>query len=132
MANMVPQNPDNNRGVWAKIEAEVRSLVMERGELYVITGPIFDDENRKSIGGAVGVPEKLFKALFDPAANEVMVYLLENRESAEPVSVSLSQIESIAGLKIFPGIETRAGIAKCDYQNIRLTKGGGMNYQCQK
>ena len=38
LANIVPQNPNNNRGSWAKIEAEVREMVMERGSLYVVTG----------------------------------------------------------------------------------------------
>jgi endonuclease G len=70
LANMVPQNPNYNRGAWAKIESEVRSLAMERGKLYVISGPIFSGDNQELLKGAVGLPDKLFKAVFDIQNNE--------------------------------------------------------------
>ncbi len=38
LANMVPQTPELNRGVWAGIEMAVRHLAQRRGELYVVTG----------------------------------------------------------------------------------------------
>ena len=41
LANMVPQTPELNRGVWAGIEMAVRHLAQRRGELFVVTGPAF-------------------------------------------------------------------------------------------
>ena len=41
LANMVPQTPELNHGVWAGIEMAVRHLAQRRGELFVVTGPAF-------------------------------------------------------------------------------------------
>ena len=44
LSNAVPQQGLGfNRGIWKDFEALVRKLAIERGELYVITGPIYDD-----------------------------------------------------------------------------------------
>ena len=102
LANMVPQIPSNNRGVWAKIEAEVRSLVMERGNLYVVTGPIFDDKKRSKIGDAVAVPIKLFKAVKDVQRHETWVYLIDNSANGINVLISIHDLEGIAKIRVFP------------------------------
>jgi endonuclease G len=39
MTNMMPQAPDNNRGVWKNLEEYGRRLVEQGYELYVIAGP---------------------------------------------------------------------------------------------
>jgi endonuclease G len=43
LANMVPQGPEHNRGVWAKsVEMATRSYVKRAaGDVYVITGPVY-------------------------------------------------------------------------------------------
>jgi DNA/RNA endonuclease G (NUC1) len=48
LSNAVPQQGIGfNRHIWANLEDLVRKLVVDRGELYVITGPIYppDDDN---------------------------------------------------------------------------------------
>lgn len=105
LANMVPQAPGNNRGVWAKLEALVRRLTEEQGQLYVITGPIFDVEPRR-VGGAVSVPVKLFKAVLIPATDTVRVFLVDNRDSAELQEVDLQMFEAVNGVRLFPGVNS--------------------------
>src|SRR5260221_12908093 len=41
LANVVPQTPALNRGMWSAIEMAMRNLVARRGELYLVTGPAF-------------------------------------------------------------------------------------------
>ncbi len=44
LSNAVPQEGLGfNRGIWKDFEALVRKLAIDRGEIYVITGPIYDD-----------------------------------------------------------------------------------------
>lgn len=38
MTNIIPQAPDNNRGVWVELEKYCRKLVREGKELYIIAG----------------------------------------------------------------------------------------------
>lgn len=46
LSNAVPQQGLGfNRGIWKEFELLVRKLTKDRGELYVITGPIYPDED---------------------------------------------------------------------------------------
>ena len=48
LSNAVPQvGLGFNRGIWKEFEMLVRKLTKDRGELYVITGPIYPDEQGK-------------------------------------------------------------------------------------
>ena len=62
LANMVPQAPRNNQKAWAGIEQATRKYAMRaEGDVYVITGQVFED-NAQAIGpGAVRVPKYLYK-----------------------------------------------------------------------
>jgi len=42
-SNIVPQDPSHNRGIWRVLEQNVRTWAIEKGDLYVVTGPIFED-----------------------------------------------------------------------------------------
>jgi len=107
LANMVPQVPENNRGVWEGVESAVRKLTMDRGELYVVTGPIFQGANLQRIGGAVMVPTQLFKAVYDPNKREAGAYLVDNTAEAQPVTLSISQLEKVAGISLFPAVSEK-------------------------
>ena len=104
LANMVPQVPENNRGPWGKIESTVRKMAKKRGELYVITGPIFRGSKLQRIGGQVMVPTQLFKAVYDPRRGEAGAYLIDNAENARARRISIAELEKIAGMDIVPSI----------------------------
>ena len=42
-SNMSPQLPRFNRGVWKKLEEQVRKWAVEYDSLYIVTGPIISD-----------------------------------------------------------------------------------------
>jgi len=100
LTNVVPQNPKNNRGIWSRIESAVRSLAIEREDVYVITGPVFD-KNNKTISEVVRVPTKLFKAVFDRHGKLMRGYLVTNDNDASPQYVAIEELEQIALLKFF-------------------------------
>jgi endonuclease G, mitochondrial len=62
MANMQPQTPDLNRGVWLRLEAYSRTLLKQGNELYITAGCYGD---KKTIGRAnkVTVPERCWKVV---------------------------------------------------------------------
>ncbi|ACA20618.1 DNA/RNA non-specific endonuclease [Methylobacterium sp. 4-46] len=108
LANMVPQNSDLNRGLWAGIESAVRNLAAERGDLYVVTGPTFEGGNVQALKGRVLVPTRLFKAVYDPRRGEAGIYLARNAENAGYETVSPAQLAAIAGIVVFPGLPEAA------------------------
>jgi endonuclease G, mitochondrial len=76
LANMIPQESSINRGVWERIESGVRRMVKSRGELYAVTGPLFQGGELKRIGGRVIVPTATFKAIYDPNRQEAGAYMV--------------------------------------------------------
>jgi len=106
LANIVPQVPENNRGPWEGIESTVRKMAKDRGDIYVVTGPIFQGTNIQQIGGAVMVPTQLFKAVYDPQRQDAGAYLLDNIADAQPQKISVAELEKITGISIFPSVST--------------------------
>src|SRR4051812_14583586 len=102
LANIVPQDPDNNRHLWAKIESGVRDLASETGELYVVTGPIFTGENVQSLKGRVLVPTQIYKAVYDPRRRQAGAYLVENTPAEGVRIVSPPQLRRLTGTDAFP------------------------------
>lgn len=108
LANMVPQNSENNRGIWSAIEGATRHLTNQKGSLYVITGPIFSGSQVKQIGGRVLVPSKLYKAIYDPSSNEAAAYLVTNGASSDYEVISIAELEKQSGILFFPKMSLSA------------------------
>lgn len=102
LSNILPQSPTLNRGVWARLEDDVRSWVVGRETLWVITGPVF--RGNRSIGAGVRVPDALFKVLFDPKRDEAYVLVVPNesveRYNAQQYFITLLELERQTGLKL--------------------------------
>lgn len=108
LANMIPQNQENNRGIWAHIEGATRNLAKDRGELYVVTGPIFVGSNIQRIGGRVLIPTKIYKAIYDPSSGFAGAYIVDNASGSDYKVISIAQLEQLTGLKIFPKLSESA------------------------
>jgi endonuclease G len=103
LANMVPQHPCNNEIIWKNIEISVRSYVRANGEVYVITGPILGGS--ATIGTSqVSVPTKIFKAIYDPLQNSVLVVVTENANVITYDSITLDQLKDLTGVDAFPSV----------------------------
>ena len=90
LANMVPQAPINNRNAWAKLEKDTRKYIKRAsGDVYVITGPVFESKSKTIGANHVWVPKYLYKLVYDPTANKVWAHWIENSDDAqiaEPIS----------------------------------------------
>lgn len=102
LANMVPQNPRTNQRVWEAIESAVRRFVERRGELYIITGPLFLSPELQRVGGRVLVPTHVFKLVYDPSQNRAAVYLAENVGRDAYSVVSVAELERLARIDFLP------------------------------
>jgi endonuclease G, mitochondrial len=102
LANVVPQNPNNNQNLWEGIEAGVRDLDAGSGELYVVTGPIFYAAKLERINNRVTVPTYIFKAVYDPSRNRAAAYLVKNENGKNYVRISIPELEKLSGVAVFP------------------------------
>lgn len=104
LANMVPQAPINNRKAWAGIEKATRKYVMRAtGDVFVITGPVFDGTPLTIGANRVWVPQHLFKLVYDPSTNRAWAHWLDNRDDAR-VSKPISYDELVrrTGIDFMP------------------------------
>ncbi|KLK91863.1 endonuclease [Microvirga vignae] len=126
LANMVPQNSDNNRNLWESIERAVRDY-SERHEVYVVTGPIFQGENLQALKGRVLVPTHIAKAVYDPQSNIAGAYLVSNQPGNDYRIISLAELQQLSGIDAFPQLsasvkQTTTGLP---VPQLRRPRGGG-------
>lgn len=106
MSNMSPQKPSFNRGIWKKLEEQVRSWIHISDSLYVVTGPVLDNELGSIGANNVSVPRAYYKAILRFKNSQIMGlgFLLDNEKSSLPLSsfiASIDSIEVITGLDFY-------------------------------
>ena len=104
LTNMMPQVPGNNRGIWKYLEENVRYWAQVKGEVYVITGALF--EGQPKMMNKVAIPSHVYKIVIDPKTGKQIAYLFIN-EKLDPklidnYSVSVELIEQKTGINFSP------------------------------
>lgn len=80
LANVVPQDSSRNSGAWSKIEQDTRRYVRRaKGDVFIVTGPLFDGSAQRIDPDGVLVPTGLFKMVSDPSAGKCWVHVHSNR-----------------------------------------------------
>lgn len=101
MSNMAPQLPGFNRQGWRELEEEIREWVNERGELYVVTGCMYEGAH-PIIGNGVHVPTHFFKMIYDSQRQDAIAFLVPHRkisrEDLPGFIVSVDELEQKTGL----------------------------------
>ena len=106
MSNMSPQAPQFNRGIWSKLEKQVRHFATKEKRIVVVTGPILPAEKAVTIGAnKVTVPQYYYKVIYDTTPPEKMIgFVLPNRGSSADLRtfvVTVDRVEDLTGLDFF-------------------------------
>ena len=104
LADMVPQDPNSNRTLWQAIEEATRAEAERDGELYVVTGPLFEGQALERINGRVLVPTAVFKAIYDPALGKGAAYVAPNAPGMLYQTMSIADLEKRSGINLFPAL----------------------------
>jgi endonuclease G len=79
LSNMVPQEPYMNQHIWKGLEEKIRQWAIDRGELYIYTGPIYKEDEIDTIGdNQVCIPTQIYKVVFDPNKVEAIAFIMPN------------------------------------------------------
>ena len=120
LSNMSPQTPKLNRNIWRILEEQVRSMVDDKGEAWVITGNICMDADSSRtqpteyIGtDSVAVPTHCFKAVLlrdEHGTYHMYAFLLPNQREYIPGKpadylVTVDRLEYITGYDFFPALD---------------------------
>lgn len=106
LANMVPQDREHNRHIWAPIEGAVRKMAKREGQLYVITGPAFLGSSLRKVGKVI-VPSHLYKVVYSPRQKAAAAWFVENRSDAPIQVVPVAELERIIGIELLPSLSAQ-------------------------
>ena len=118
-SNMSPQLPGFNRGIWKKLEEQVRDWAQDYESIYVVTGPVLKDGLPVIGHNKVSVPEYFYKVILDYTLPDIKAigFILANESSNEPLNhfaVSVDSVERFTGINFFHQLP--------DNQEIELEK----------
>jgi len=106
LSNMAPQNRSFNRGIWSKLEAQVRQWAVDDKAVYVVTGTVLT-KGLPSIGNnRITVPALFYKVILDYTEPDIkaIAFLMPNQGSQEPLqhyAVSIDSVERVTGTDFF-------------------------------
>jgi endonuclease G len=111
-SNMSPQEPRFNRGIWKKLEMQVRNWAVEYDSLYVVTGPIFDSIMPTIGPHRVAVPKAYYKVLLQKRNGEWfgIGFVLPNASLKGDImlyATSIDKVEEITGIDFFCRLEDK-------------------------
>ncbi len=106
LSNMSPQEPGFNRGIWSKLEKQVRQWAIDDTAVYVVTGTVLT-EGLPAIGSnAITVPRYFYKVILDYTMPEIngIGFILPNQgsqESLQHYAVTIDSVERFTGTDFF-------------------------------
>jgi endonuclease G len=105
-SNISPQVPRFNRGIWKKLEMQVRNWAVEYDSLYVVTGPIFDSVMPTIGPHRVSVPKAYYKVLLQKRNGEWfgIGFVLTNaslKGDIKQYATSIDKVEELTGIDFF-------------------------------
>lgn len=111
-ANVSPQLPGFNRGIWKRLESQVRDwaatlTVDDTVGLLVWSGPVLGKHSTLSNVGRLRVPEAFYKVVYHPAEERVAALLLPHSSSKASLLgylVSIDSLEKVTGMDFLRGL----------------------------
>lgn len=107
MTNITPQRPKLNRQLWQRLEeAVIDDFVPRFGGVWVVTGPVFDDQLLHRVGFSQ-IPVGFYKILVVPGKTPraLAFFMPQDVSGNEPLArflVTIDEIEARTGLDFFP------------------------------
>jgi endonuclease G len=122
LANIVPQDHENNTRMWVGIERVVRKMAKKEGDLYVVTGPAFLGSNLRKVGNVL-VPTHLYKLVYSPRQKAGAAWFVENTPDAKANVIPIPELERIIGIDLLPALSAEEKERMLQLPNIRQKNG---------
>jgi len=131
-SNICPQNKNLNAGVWKDLEEQVRELARQKGNIYVVCGPIVSKKPQTIGYNKVAVPDAFFKVLLQNDNGEwsAIAFMFANESGRKPLStyaMSVEEMQIISEIDFFPALPD--SIEKIVESNVDFTKWNIKSYK---
>ena len=109
MSNISPQLPGCNRGIWKRLESQVRRWALSEEKLYIVTGPVFDRRPKRMGENKLPVPCAFYKVVLDLTAPMKMIgFVVPNESSKRSLAyfaMPVAEVERITGCDFFSELD---------------------------
>ena len=111
LTNASPQVPGFNRGIWKRLEDQVRRFASEKDSIYIATGPILHDSLPTLGNSPIRIPTYYYKVLLRKSTNnpQGIAFVMRNEAASGDLShyaVSIDSVEVLTGINFFPLLNT--------------------------
>ncbi len=111
MTNISPQTSSFNRGIWHRLEKKAVEFTNKYGEIWVVTGAIFDDLDIDLEDSSIEIPDSFYKIFVMQKENKI--YMLgfiipqyaKKSEKLSKFIVTIDEIEKQTGFDFFHKLE---------------------------
>jgi len=128
LSNMMPQVPNNNRGIWKQLETYIRNWVMEGNDIYVVSGTVYGSGYQSIGANKVGVPTHVWKVVVDRTHGKAIGFFMPNLPlpvaDLPKYAVPVTQVEQYTGLHFLPQIPPELAHIK---NEVNLTLWSGLH-----
>ncbi|MDE7438786.1 MAG: DNA/RNA non-specific endonuclease [Muribaculaceae bacterium] len=106
MANMCPQAHALNSGAWNTLENRERDWARRDSALVIIAGPIYQEEDKTTIGNGVLVPGAFFKVILAPYLEQPRAIAFVYPNMSAPGNMqnyvtTVDEVEKLTGFDFF-------------------------------
>lgn len=109
LANIVPQVGAHNSGAWAKVERDTRHYAgRAKGDVFIITGPVFEHHLKPMGAGQVRVPTHIFKLVYDESTGKAWAHWQQNAGGVRAgPPITYEELSRRIGMELLPGVTLR-------------------------
>lgn len=97
LTNICPQNHGLNEHDWNDLEMQCRTWARRHGEVTIVCGPLFEDDEPRLIGrNKVRVPTGFFKLVYCATPEpRTLAFVFENRGGSQPWRKQLCTVDEV-------------------------------------
>jgi endonuclease G len=108
-SNICPQNKNLNGGIWHDLEIQIRNVVIKKGNIYVVCGPIVSKQPKTIGSNNVAIPDGFFKVLLqnNDGKYSAIAFIFANESGRKPLStyaMSVEDMQIITDIDFFPAL----------------------------
>lgn len=108
MSNISPQIPGCNRGIWKRLESQVRQWALTEEQLCIVTGPLFKKRNRRMPQSRIPIPYAFYKVILDMTPPQKMIaFIIPNQTTKKRLAsfaVTVDTVEFLTGCDFFSSL----------------------------
>ena len=109
-SNISPQKHDFNSGIWNRLEQKTRYWAEKYNDIYVVTGGVLKDSDKKIGTEKVAVPKYFYKIILAKSGKDhkAIAFLVPNEDSDKAIYdfvVPIETIEKMTGIDFFPNLK---------------------------